>query len=75
MMFPNVKTLAAVGASILLACAFTFRHENIRPKQLEPWKVGYWIWAGDTAIASRYLPQILYVQVQSDRWPDGLPQP
>jgi uncharacterized protein DUF3142 len=25
-------------------------------------------------MASRYIPQILYVQVQSDRWPEGLPQ-
>jgi len=74
MMFSNVRGIAAVAASILLACAFTFRHENILPKQHEPWKLGYWIWAGDKAIASRYAPQILYVQVQSDQWPEGLPR-
>src|SRR4051794_5553291 len=74
MVFPNVKAIAAIGASILLACAFTLRYEKILPKQPEPWKLGYWLWAGDRPVASPYTPQILYVQVQGEQWPKGLPQ-
>src|SRR5262249_47128908 len=69
-----VKGTAAAAAAMLLACAFTFHHEKIPPKQYEPWRLGYWIWEGNKAVTSLYTPQILYVQVQSDRWPQGLPE-
>lgn len=69
----NSKEIAAIGLLVFLAAALWFRHKNLPPKQAEEWKVGYWIWAGERPIPSSRRPQVLYVQVQGDQWPRGLP--
>jgi uncharacterized protein DUF3142 len=42
-----------------------------RPRQ--PWKTGYWVWAGESPASARFTPDILYVEVPARRWPHNLP--
>jgi hypothetical protein len=44
-----------------------------RSSPAEPWKTGYWIWAGEPPASSRFKPEILYVEAPGRSWPHDLP--
>ncbi len=51
----------------------TFASGGVPARPTEPWKTGFWLWAGDRPAQSSYAPEILYVNVAGTRWPDALP--
>src|SRR5579863_6302329 len=65
--------LAAAGVLAFAGLASRSTHA-IPAKLKEPWKTGYWVWAGDAPVAATFTPQILYVEAPATRWPRNLPQ-
>ena len=75
-------TAASVRQSLLtalvgvLACLGAARcnipHQSPR-KTPEPWRSGFWVWAGDAPARATFQPEILYVEASGNRWPRNLP--
>jgi len=42
-------------------------------REKEAWKIGYWLWAGQSPALAKYHPDVLYVQTRGRRWPADLP--
>jgi hypothetical protein len=66
--------LAAVAGVLALASVAHRSREAIPSKTREPWKTGYWVWAGDAPVSAEFTPEILYVDAPATRWPRQLPQ-
>src|SRR5437773_4829361 len=65
---------AIISAVFLVLLGLGFNSSsNISQKQIQPWKIGYWIWAGEPAAFAAQKTNILYVQVQGAHWPQDLP--
>ena len=45
----------------------------VNGKPHQPWKTGYWVWAGESPAPAGFMPDILYVETPPGRWPRGLP--
>lgn len=61
-----------VAALILLGLLWPPRRPALsKPRQA--WATGFWVWAGASPVESSIQPDILYVQVQSRRWPSAIP--
>ena len=43
------------------------------PKLREPWKTGFWIWAGEQPASTGFEAQIVYVEAPGNQWPHDLP--
>jgi hypothetical protein len=66
-----LTALAGVLASIgLAACSVPHQSPHKSP---EPWRSGFWVWAGDAPATATFQPEILYVEASGDRWPQNLP--
>ena len=67
--------LLTAAAGVLALAGLAFRSTNAIPsKTREPWKTGYWVWAGDAPASARFTPEILYVEAPATRWPRHLPR-
>ena len=61
-------------AGVLMAAVLALHSNNASPsKPKEPWKTGYWIWAGEPPASTGFESQILYVEAPGNRWPHDLP--
>jgi hypothetical protein len=67
--------LLAAVAGVLALAGLAFRSTNAIPsKTREPWKTGYWVWAGDAPVSAGFTPEIVYVEAPGTRWPRNLPR-
>ena len=66
--FVGISTVLLIGLVLALRS-----NARVTVKIPEPWKTGYWIWAGEAPMPASLKPQILYVQAQGTSWPGNLP--
>src|ERR1700693_3241094 len=45
----------------------------ITPSAPPKWKTGYWVWAGEPLASARFMPDTVYVEAATRRWPRDLP--
>ena len=67
----SMVTLALVVFLLGLALGITPRNSPVKAPQ--PWKTGFWIWAGSTPATAELRASVLYVQILGNHWPRGLP--
>ena len=61
-------------AGLFAAAGSASRATNVASgKPHQPWKTGYWVWAGESPAQAGFMPDILYVETPPRRWPRGLP--
>lgn len=64
---------ARIGAALAIGVLLFYSTRGVSGKPKEQWKTGYWVWAGEPLAASGFQPDVLYVEVKGENWPDGVP--
>src|SRR5262249_34862359 len=66
---------AVIVGLVLVVLGLVFHSRHAIPDRAEKaWKIGYWVWAGETPMPAEFKPEILYVEVSGRRWPHNLPE-